>query len=235
MSVNLTLLFEIIAFLAFIYTFKRFLWKPIIDALANREKTIADGLAAAAKGQKDRAEAEQRAEEALRTALAMGADDAVRVTAPGVINVFLKLTTDVCLAAAPRSGTDRLVRLVRDTWPAVEPADSVFQTTLQNGNPVIHPAVTLLNAGVLEKELLAQLKEPLRKIKPMTAVFDQSYVKRLSGTNVKTGKTKFDLAQQRIDEIVEWKKTNKCARLEMIWAASTEVFLNQHAVHANLE
>lgn len=68
MSVNLTLLFEIIAFLAFIYSFKRFLWKPIIDALANREKTIADGLAAAAKGQKDLAEAEKRAEEALAEA-----------------------------------------------------------------------------------------------------------------------------------------------------------------------
>jgi opine dehydrogenase len=76
---------------------------------------------------------------------------AVRVTSPGVINVFLKLTTDVYLAAVPRAGTDRLLGLVRDVWPAVEPADSVFQTTLQNGNPVIHPAVTLLNAGLLER------------------------------------------------------------------------------------
>jgi opine dehydrogenase len=76
---------------------------------------------------------------------------AVRVTEPGVINVFLKLTTDVYLAAVPRAGTDRLLELVRDTWPAVERAESVFQTTLQNGNPVIHPAVTLLNAGLLER------------------------------------------------------------------------------------
>ena len=67
---------------------------------------------------------------------------AVRVTEPGVINVFLKLTTDVYLAALPRAGTDRLYDLVRDVWPAVEKAESVFQTTLQNGNPVIHPAVT---------------------------------------------------------------------------------------------
>ena len=36
-------------------------------------------------------------------------------------------------------------------WPAVEKADSVFQTTLQNGNPIIHPAVTLLNAALLER------------------------------------------------------------------------------------
>jgi len=76
---------------------------------------------------------------------------AVRVTEPGVINVFLKLTTDVYLAAVPRSGTDRLLGLVADVWPAVEKAESVFQTTLQNGNPVIHPAVTLLNAALLER------------------------------------------------------------------------------------
>ena len=76
---------------------------------------------------------------------------AVRVTEPGVINVFLKLTTDVYLAGLPRAGTDRLYDLVKDVWPAVEKAESVFQTTLQNGNPVIHPAVTLLNAGLLER------------------------------------------------------------------------------------
>jgi len=76
---------------------------------------------------------------------------AVRVTEPGVVNVFLKLTTGVYLAALPRSATDRLHDLVKDVWPAVETAGSVFQTTLQNGNPVIHPAVTLLNAGLLER------------------------------------------------------------------------------------
>ena len=76
---------------------------------------------------------------------------AVRVTDPGVINVFLKLTTGVFLAAMPRAGTDRLYDLVKDVWPAVEKAESIFQTTLQNGNPVIHPAVTLLNAGLLER------------------------------------------------------------------------------------
>jgi opine dehydrogenase len=76
---------------------------------------------------------------------------AVRVTEPGVINVFLKLETAVYLAATPRAGTERLLDLVSDVWPAVENAASVFQTTLQNGNPVIHPAVTLLNAGLLER------------------------------------------------------------------------------------
>src|SRR5678815_3105468 len=64
---------------------------------------------------------------------------------------------------------------------------------------------------------------------------DRTYVKRLSGTNVKTGKTKFDLAQQLIDEIAAWKKKNKCSRLVMIWAASTEAFMKQHPVHKTIE
>ena len=76
---------------------------------------------------------------------------AVRITGPAVINVFLKLKTGVYLAGLPRAGTDRLYDLVKDVWPAVEKAGSVFQTTLQNGNPVIHPAVTLLNAALLER------------------------------------------------------------------------------------
>jgi opine dehydrogenase len=76
---------------------------------------------------------------------------AVRITEPGVVNVFLKLTAGLYLAGVPRTATERLHDLVEDVWPAVEKADSVFQTTLQNGNPVIHPAVTLLNAGLLER------------------------------------------------------------------------------------
>ncbi|MGI9108173.1 MAG: inositol-3-phosphate synthase [Pyrinomonadaceae bacterium] len=92
-----------------------------------------------------------------------------------------------------------------------------------------------MHAGVLEKELLAQLKTPLQKIKPMKAVFDQHYVKRLNGENVKEGANKLELAEQLIAEIAEFKRKNKCARLVMVWAASTEIFLKEHAVHRNLK
>src|SRR6266581_1007374 len=84
------------------------------------------------------------------------------------------------------------------------------------------------HAGVLEKELLTKLRPALQKVKPMKAVFDQVYVKRLSGTNVKSGKNKFEMAQQIIDDIKSFKKKNKCDRLVMIWAASTEIFMKQH-------
>jgi myo-inositol-1-phosphate synthase len=92
-----------------------------------------------------------------------------------------------------------------------------------------------LHAGVLEKELLAQLKSPLQKIKPMKAVFDQNYVKRLTGTNVKEGKNKLDLADQLIEEIAEFKRKNRCDRLVMVWCASTEIFLKPHAAHKTLK
>jgi opine dehydrogenase len=76
---------------------------------------------------------------------------AVRIVAPGRINVFHKLGGGVYVAGLPRSGTGRLLSLIQDVYPGTEAADSVFQTTLQNGNPVIHPAVTLLNAGLIER------------------------------------------------------------------------------------
>ncbi|MBA2646773.1 MAG: inositol-3-phosphate synthase [Pyrinomonadaceae bacterium] len=92
-----------------------------------------------------------------------------------------------------------------------------------------------MHAGVIEKELLAQLRAPLQKIKPMPAVFDQYYVKRLNGTNVKAGANKMELAEGLIEEIAGWKRRNKCTRLVMIWAASTEIFLKPHAVYKNLK
>jgi opine dehydrogenase len=73
------------------------------------------------------------------------------VTRPGTVRVFLKLRAGLFVAELPSSGTDQLYEMLRGVYPAVEKAESVFQTTLQNGNPVIHPAVTLLNAGLIER------------------------------------------------------------------------------------
>jgi myo-inositol-1-phosphate synthase len=91
-----------------------------------------------------------------------------------------------------------------------------------------------IHAGVLEKELLLQLKPQLSKVKPLPAVFDQQYVKRLSGTNVKQGQTKMDLAEQLIADIQAFKRKNKCVRLVIVWCASTEVFIKEQAVHKTI-
>ena len=128
--------------------------------------------------------------------------------------------------------TDNRVPLIKEFVPLADLKDLVFGAWDIFNDSAYEAA---LNAGVLEKELLAQVKKPLQRIKPMRAVFDQSYVKRLNGPNVKEGPNKFELAEQLIAEIAEWKKKNKCSRLVMIWAASTEIFLKQHAVHKNLK
>jgi len=89
------------------------------------------------------------------------------------------------------------------------------------------------HAKVLDEKSLLQLKPYLETIKPLPAVFDQYYVKRLHGTHVKTGKNKRDLADQVRADIQAFKKT--VDRVVMIWAASTEIFLEPTAVHQTIE
>jgi len=89
-------------------------------------------------------------------------------------------------------------------------------------------------AGVLDTKDLDKAAKFLKSIRPMTAAFDQNYVKNLHGPNVKKGKTKFDLAEQLRDDIRDFKKKNKLDRLVMVWCASTEVFLKQDDVHKDL-
>lgn len=128
--------------------------------------------------------------------------------------------------------TENRVPLIKEMVPLADLNDLVFGAWDIFPDSAYEAA---MHAGVLEKELLAQIKTPLQKIKPMRAVFDQSYVKRLNGTNVKEGANKLELAEQLIEEIAEFKRRNKCSRLVMVWAASTEIFLKQHAVHKNLK
>jgi myo-inositol-1-phosphate synthase len=127
--------------------------------------------------------------------------------------------------------TDNRVPLIKDFVPLADLKDLVFGAWDIFPDSAYEAA---MHAGVLEKDLLAKLRAPLQKIKPMPAVFDQYYVKRLNGTNVKEGKHKLDLAEQLIAEMAEFKRKNKCSRLVMVWAASTEIFLKQHAVYKTL-
>ena len=91
-----------------------------------------------------------------------------------------------------------------------------------------------VNAGVLEKAILDEIKTDLESVKPMPAVFDQNYVKRLSGTHVKTGKTKMDLAGQLRKDIQNFKTEHKLERVVMIWCGSTEVYIEPSQVHLTL-
>src|SRR6476659_11357234 len=128
--------------------------------------------------------------------------------------------------------TDNRVPAIKDFVPLADLNDLVFGAWDIFPDSAYEAA---MHAGVLEKDLLNKVKKPLQKIKPMKAVFDQTYVKRLSGENVKQGKNKLALAKQLIEDIAEFKRKNKCDRLVMIWAASTEIFMKPHAVHRNLD
>jgi myo-inositol-1-phosphate synthase len=90
-------------------------------------------------------------------------------------------------------------------------------------------------AGVLEPSLLDQLRPDLEAVRPMPAVFDREYVKRLDGPNVKKAKTKKELADQLIDDIRRFKERHGCARLVLIWCGSTEVYMKESAVHQSIE
>ncbi len=92
-----------------------------------------------------------------------------------------------------------------------------------------------LNAGVLDKDLLNQVSEQLASLKPMAAVFEQNYVKRITGENVKTGKNKMELAEQLIEDIAKFKTDNGCDRLVIVWCASTEIYVEESEVHASIE
>lgn len=76
---------------------------------------------------------------------------AVRLIEPGRVRVFLKLRAGNLLAALPATRTDTVLRLIHDVYPGMEQAESVMQTSLQNANPIIHPAVTLTNAARIEQ------------------------------------------------------------------------------------
>jgi len=92
-----------------------------------------------------------------------------------------------------------------------------------------------VKAGVLEMSLLEQVKEPMQAIKPMKAVFDQSFVKRLHGPNVMSGGSKMDYAQRIMDDIKSFKERTGVARTQMIWCGSTEVYHEAAPVHATLK
>jgi myo-inositol-1-phosphate synthase len=92
-----------------------------------------------------------------------------------------------------------------------------------------------VHAGVLEKDLLNQVKGFLKSVKPRKAVFDRNYVKKLDGKHVKKGRNKMDLAEQLRADIRDFKKKSGADRLVMIWCGSTEIFLTQGEVHSSLK
>lgn len=127
--------------------------------------------------------------------------------------------------------TEKRSPKIRDFVPLADLTDLVFCAW----DPIPDDAYTAASkAGVLEPQHLEPIAEFLKGIKPLPAAFDQNYVKRLQGTNVKKGKTKRDLAEQLREDIRRFKQSAGVDRLVMVWCASTEVFLTPGPAHGNL-
>jgi myo-inositol-1-phosphate synthase len=92
-----------------------------------------------------------------------------------------------------------------------------------------------LKAGVLEKNLLDELRFELEEIRPMPAVFDRRYVRNLRGVNLKKEKTKMHLAERLIEDINNFKNVNELDRLTMVWCGSTEIYIKPSEVHSTIE
>jgi myo-inositol-1-phosphate synthase len=94
---------------------------------------------------------------------------------------------------------------------------------------------TSIRSKVLETSLLEDLKPDLEKIRVFKAVFDQNFVRRLSGDWVKTGKNKMDLAEQVMDDIKEFNSNSGATSNVMIWCGRTEIYMKPSDVHSTLE
>lgn len=128
--------------------------------------------------------------------------------------------------------TDNRTPMIKDFVPLSGLNDLVFGGWDIYEDTAYEAAV---NAKVLDRTQLDQLKEPLSSIRPMKAVFDRDYIRRIDGPNVKQAATKMEKAEMLMDDIAQFRKSNDCSRLVMIWCASTEVFHRPAAVHQTLK
>src|SRR5262245_38425149 len=112
----------------------------------------------------------------------------------------------------------RLDDLVFDCWDIFE--DNCYEAAL--------------HAGVIEASRLEAVRPELEAIQPWKAVFDQRYVRRLSGPHVKVGHNKHDLAMQLMEDIEMFRGQQEVTRIVMLWCRSTEVLTELDDVHKTL-
>jgi myo-inositol-1-phosphate synthase len=136
-------------------------------------------------------------------------------------------------------GTIRLGGPAEDRVPLIRdvvPLAGIDQLVFGAWDPISDTAYeAALKCGVLDR--LAHI-EPvaagLKEIEPMPAVFDQNYVRRLDGPNVKPKAGKRDLAEAIRKDIRDFRAANSCDRMVVVWCASTETFLEPGPAHQDL-
>jgi myo-inositol-1-phosphate synthase len=128
--------------------------------------------------------------------------------------------------------TEKRVPMIKDFIELADINDLVF------GGWDIFPDniyESALNAGVLRKELLDEVRDEIQEIHPWKAVFDQNYVKKLSGEHVKKADTKYDYAQMLMEDIQKFRDSHGLDRMITVWCASTEIFMKPNPVHQTIE
>ena len=129
--------------------------------------------------------------------------------------------------------TESRVPLIRDFVPLA----GVDQLVFGAWDPISDTAYeSALKCGVLDRHVhIEPIAAELKEIEPMPAVFDQNYVRRLDGPNVKSRASKRDLAEAVRKDIRDFKAAHSCDRMVVIWCASTEIFLEPGPAHQDLD
>jgi myo-inositol-1-phosphate synthase len=144
------------------------------------------------------------------------------------------------IGSLTQMGTIRLGKRTERRSPLIRefvPLAGLDQLVFGAWDPIPDDAyVAALKAGVLDRhEHIEPIADFLRSIRPMPAVFDSYYVKRLQGDNVKRASNKLELAEALREDIRRFKAENGCERLVVVWCGSTEIFLEEGPAHQNLE
>lgn len=144
------------------------------------------------------------------------------------------------IGSLTQMGTIRLGKRTERRSPRISefvPLASLGDVAFGAWDPIPDDAYrSALNAGVLNRhEHIEPIADFLRSIIPMPAAFDQRYVKRLEGSNVKGGTSKREWAEELRADIRRFREENGCERLVMVWCGSTEVFIRPGPVHQSLD
>ena len=128
---------------------------------------------------------------------------------------------------------DKRSPLIRDLVPLAKLNQLVFGAW----DPIPDNAYdSAVNAGVLDRhEQVEPIADFLRSVEPMPAIFDNDYVRRIHGSNVKTPSSKLAAVEAIRSDIRRFKEENGCDRLVMVWCASTEKFITETEAHRNIE
>ncbi len=153
----------------------------------------------------------------------------------------LSLRKGLCdpIGSLTQMGHIRLGKRTEDRQPLIRefvPLANLNDLVFGGWDPISENAYeAAMTAGVLQEKDLLPIKDEMSAIVSMPAVFDKEWVKKLDGKNVKSGKTKMDLAEQLMADMDRFKKEHNCDRLVIVWCASTEVYEQPSEVHQTVQ